>query len=94
MQQLPLVGAEVQPLGTAFAAASQELSSAVTSLGDLPFDTVGTPGCDGAVSGGLRDLRRALARLQATTEECVSVVARHGMTADDDDRALRQARPI
>lgn len=93
MQQLPLVGAEVQPIGAAFAAASQELSSAVTALGDLPFDTVGTPRCDAAVSGGLRDLRRALARLRATTEECVAVVARHGATAGDGDDALRQARP-
>lgn len=78
MQQLPLVGAEVQRIEAAFGTASQELSGAVNHLGDLPTDTVGTPSCDAAVSSGLRDLRTALARLQATAEECVAVLARNG----------------
>lgn len=92
-QQLPLVGAEVRPISTAFVAASQELSSAVNSVGDSPFETVGTPGCDAAVSAGLLDLRRALARLQVTAEECVSVLARHGIPAGDDDQAVPPAQP-
>lgn len=92
MQQLPLMGAEVRPISTAFASVSQELSSAVNSLGDIPFETVGTPGCDPAVSAGLRDLRRALARLQATAEECVSVLARHNIPAGDDDQAVARAQ--
>lgn len=77
MQQLPLVGAEVQRIGAAFATASQELSGAVHRLGDLPIDTVGTPSCDPAIAAGLRDLRTALARIQATAEECVAVLTRH-----------------
>ncbi len=91
MQQLPLVDAEVQRIGSAFGTASQELSGAVNRLGDLPVDTVGTPSCDAAVSSGLRDLRTALARLQATAEECVAVLVRHSGHVGGEE--LRQGRP-
>ena len=77
MQPMPLVGAEVQRVATAFRAAADELTAATTAVGGLDRPGIGTASCDAAVAGGLADLQTALARLEDTAQSCLRALGRH-----------------
>jgi hypothetical protein len=79
MNSLPLVGAEVQRIDTAFGAVSRELSGVLTSLRDVDLTGVGTPSADPAVASGMADLQQALTRLQGTADACITALRRHGV---------------
>jgi hypothetical protein len=79
MNSLPLVGAEVQRINTAFGALSRELGGVLASLRDVDLTRVGTPSADAAVGTGMSDLEHALGRLQATADQCVTALQRHGV---------------
>ncbi|MEJ7628187.1 MAG: hypothetical protein WKF54_01180 [Nocardioidaceae bacterium] len=86
MQQLPLVGAELQRVSAGLRAASRELVAARQVVNDIGPGAVGVPGCDAAVETGLRDLGAALDRLDATASACLEVLRRYdggdaGLTA-------------
>jgi hypothetical protein len=73
MNSLPLVGAEVQRINTAFGVVSRELGGVLTSLRDVDLLRVGSPSADPAVGPGMSDLEQALGRLQATADQCITV---------------------
>ena len=79
MNSLPLVGAEVQRINTAFNAVSRELGGVLSSLRDVDLARVGTPSADAAVGTGMSDLERALGRLQTTADQCMTALRRHGV---------------
>lgn len=75
MQQLPLVGAELQRVTSGFRDVARELTAARQALADIDVAAVGATGVDAAVDGGLHDLAMALHRLEATASTCVQALS-------------------
>jgi hypothetical protein len=91
VNSLPLVGAEVQRIDTAFSAVSRELGGVLTSLREVDLTRVGTPSADAAVGTGMTDLEQALGRLQATADACTTALRRHGV--EDEQPPAEQGDP-
>ena len=77
MEPYPLVGAEVQRVRSAFAAASRELTAALAACTDLDVASLGASSDGSTVEAAVQDLRDALGQLRATGEESADVAARH-----------------
>ncbi|MEJ7690201.1 MAG: hypothetical protein WKF76_07080 [Nocardioidaceae bacterium] len=82
MQQMPVVGAEIQRINDAFHRISLDLSGVLSVIGELDGGSVGTPVCDAAVTTGMTDLRTALSGLQQVASDCVTAMSRHGDFSD------------
>jgi hypothetical protein len=74
---MPLVGAEVARVHTAFRAASSELDAVTEALGTPGADGVGHPGVDDEIEAALLALRRVISGLRETSDACIKVLAKH-----------------
>jgi len=83
VQQMPLVGAEIQRINDAWHRVALDLTGALSVIGELDVGTVGTPTCDAAVTTGMTDLRTALSGLQQVASDCVTAMSRHGDFSDE-----------
>lgn len=88
---MPLVGAEIHRVGSAFRSASLELSGAASAHRDHAVGETGTAACDTAVSAAMTDLGRVLDDLQTTSEECLQALGRYDAVTGDDGPAGHDA---